>query len=146
MNTVVLGIGNRLMMDDGIGVYVAEELIKNNKNNNDTTYIIGETDADYCIDAIGNADRLIIIDSLYSGDIPGTVKVFPLHENGYKGRLELSLHNTNLVDIINQQYKSIEGLIIGIQVYMINYGIGLSECLKGELPGILNKINNILRQ
>lgn len=143
MNTVVLGIGNILMMDDGIGVYILEELIKNSGKDNNT-YIFGETDIDYCLDSINSADRLIIIDSMYSGDIPGTIKVFPLHDEDYKGSLELSLHNINIVDVINQQYKRLEGVIIGIQVCEINYGIGLSQCLKGKFLRILRNISNII--
>lgn len=144
MNTIVLGIGNRLMMDDGIGVYVVEELIKNYKMDN-ITYIIGETDLDYCIDAISAADKLIIIDSLYSGYTPGTVKVFPLHENDYKGRLELSLHNTNIIDVIKSRYMSIIGIIIGVEVHELNYAIGLSKHLKEKFSRIIKEISDIIK-
>lgn len=40
---LVLGIGNILMMDDGIGVYIVEEL-KNRNTNPCIRYVIGETD------------------------------------------------------------------------------------------------------
>lgn len=143
MNTVVFGIGNRMMMDDGIGVYVVEELINNYIKEN-VIYVIGETDVDYCLDFIDRADKIIIIDSLYRGDNPGTIKNFQLHENDYKVSSEKSLHNTNLIDIIENRYKSLNGIVIGVEAFKIDYGMGLSDILKGKFWSILNNINKII--
>ena len=143
MNTAILGIGNKLMMDDGIGVYVVDELINNYKKD-EITYIIGETDIDYCIYAIKKVERLIIVDSTYSENTYGTIRVFPLHEKVYKGRFELSLHNVNLIDIVRQRYGGLVGFIIGVEVCEINYGIGLSKCLKNQFYKITNEINDIV--
>ena len=51
---LVLGIGNRLMMDDGIGVLVVEELKKRNTNPY-IRYIIGETDTYFCMNQMEEA-------------------------------------------------------------------------------------------
>ncbi len=145
MNTVVLGIGNRLMTDDGIGVYVVEELINSYKNNI-VSYVIGETDVYYCLDVAECFDKLIIIDSMWTGNLPGTIQTFTLQERGYKAELELSLHNVSVISLIREKFKYINGTIIGIEIFKIDYGIGLSKYLKEYFPRIVNEVNNVIQK
>lgn len=44
---LVIGIGSRIMKDDGIGVYLAEDLKKQITSPN-IEFLIGECDFDYC--------------------------------------------------------------------------------------------------
>ena len=58
----IIGIGNILMGDDGIGVKVVDVLEKKMKNMG-IEFIKAETDVDYALDNIKDGDFLFIIDS-----------------------------------------------------------------------------------
>ena len=60
-----MGIGNRLMMDDGIGIYLVEELAKLDEQSN-IDYLVGESDVDYCLNQIEELTPVIILDAICS--------------------------------------------------------------------------------
>lgn len=144
MKTVVLGIGNRLLMDDGIGLYVANALKE--LSSGDIHCVMGETDIDYCLDEVKGAEFLIIIDAAKLGKASGEVTAFSLDDVKAHNDLGLSMHNLHLFDMLEQIYKDIKGIMIGIEPYMIDYNLGLSEELNIRLPEIITEIRNIINQ
>lgn len=62
------------MQDDGIGVYVVEQLSKGDFLSN-FRFAVGETDIDYCLDVIDEEDYLVIIDAANTGSEPGDIKL-----------------------------------------------------------------------
>lgn len=142
--TVVLGIGNRLLMDDGIGLHAVEVLKE--LCTCDIYCVIGETDIDYCLDEIKDAEFLIIIDAAKLGISPGEVTVFTLDDVKKHKDLSLSMHNLHLFDMMELTCKDKKGIMIGIEPYMIDYNLGLSEELSIKLPEILTKVRNIIIQ
>lgn len=143
-HTVVLGIGNRLLMDDGIGLCAVEALKE--LSNKDIHCVIGETDIDYCLDEIEGAEFLIIIDAAKLGKTSGEVTTLTLDDVKTHKDLGLSIHNLHLFDMIEQTCKDIKGIMIGIEPYMIDYHLGLSEELSIKLPEILTKVRNIINR
>lgn len=139
----VLGIGNRLMMDDGIGVYIVEKLKKDNKQDS-VKFVIGETDIDYCLDEITKADFIIVIDAAGAGKNPGDITILSLNEAVNKTDIGLSLHNLHFFQLAKYSNNSLKGILIGIEPFEINYGFGLSNVLKNMLPQIVDSVNTIL--
>ncbi len=136
---IVLGIGNQLMMDDGIGIYLVEELEKLDQISN-IHYIIGESDIDYCIEKIEEATYTIIIDAVFSGKETGEVSIYPLanlHENQ---TLDISPHNLHLFQVLYQQRNTIKGVLIGIEPYEINFKIGISQNITEKWDQILLEV------
>jgi len=146
---MVLGIGNRLMTDDGIGVWIVEKLIQNkdavNKSGaEEVLYIIGETDFDFCLDQIENAGYLIIIDAVKMNKEPGEVTVFPLKEV-LAGPLQgHSAHDHHLLSMLSYLRKDLDGILIGIEPCEVAFHIGLSDILSRNFPEILHKVENII--
>ncbi len=140
---LVLGIGNRLMMDDGIGVYVIEELNKRNTNP-DIRYVVGETDIYFCLNQIKEASCLIIVDAAHFDNEPGSVSTIPLQQV-FKNQIQpISIHDSHLLNEMIMEGKSFEGMLIGIEPYEIKYGIGLSIALQDKFPEIVDKIERII--
>ncbi|WP_010244485.1 hydrogenase maturation protease [Acetivibrio cellulolyticus] len=140
---LVLGIGNRLMMDDGIGVYVVEELEKRNTNP-DIRYVIGETDIYYCLNYIKKATYIIVVDAACLSKEPGEISTIPL-EQVFKNPIQpISIHDSHLLSEIEMTGKSIEGLFFGIEPYEINYSFGLSAILQEQFFKIVEGIENII--
>jgi hydrogenase maturation protease len=137
----ILGIGNYLLGDDGIGNYILEELIHQNPIRN-AHLVIGETDIDYCLDQISLSDYLIVIDCVIAGKEPGTVSIYPINENISVKEWRLSLHNQHLFNELCR--RSINGYIVGVEPFDTDYKFGLSPTLKRAFPSIMNKVKNFL--
>lgn len=145
IENLALGIGNRLLMDDGIGVYIVEKLKEKNENRNGSIkYAIGETDIDYCMDEIENANYVVIIDALYAGNTPGSITIFPLDHMNIHINSAFFSHDAHLLNKISSLKPDLKGLFIGIEPLEIKYGIGLSDKLSLKLPELVKKIEGIL--
>lgn len=140
---LVLGIGNRLMMDDGIGVHVVEELSKRNSDT-DVCYLAGETDVGFCLQQIGEAPSVIIVDAAYLGKESGTTLPIPMQQVLQCSLNTISFHEFDLYKELKIEGKSIEGMLIGIEPYEINYGMQLSDVLQVKLQKIVDKVENII--
>jgi hydrogenase maturation protease len=145
----VLGIGNRLMMDDGIGVYVVEELARQGFPNQtwknvSVRYEVGETDVDYCLDAIQDAAFLIVVDAVVSGKKPGTVSVVPIDKltSMAPGFSIHDLHVLQMIQLnrIQRKEKPREGAIICIEPFKMDYHFGLSQVIAQQFSSIVNTV------
>ncbi|WP_227020313.1 hydrogenase maturation protease [Sinanaerobacter chloroacetimidivorans] len=151
MDMLVLGIGNRLMMDDGIGIYLTEILESENKQEN-CRYVAGETDVNYCLEQIKGDEFLVILDSSCLGREPCSVSVVPIAELFDRGDLSLSLHEDDLIQAIVKGKKlhkdaySSDGILIGVEACVIDYGIGLSEQMKEKFSEIVLQVKNIIQK
>jgi len=139
---LVLGIGNRLMRDDGIGVYIVETLQKENESG-DLQYLVGETDIDYCLRVMEDVDRLIIVDAVKSDREVGDVSCHPIEEIG-SFQLGISIHDLHLFSIIPIMYPLLHVTVIGIDVERVDFGLGLSQALELQLPRIVHDVRSMV--
>ena len=140
---VVVGIGNLLLMDEGIGVHTINELEKHDLPLNVDIYD-GGTGGFKLIDLMHGATRVIFIDAVETGKSPGTVTIFsPEDVRPIYNKKKYSLHDTDLMEVIKMTEllddpPRIE--IIGIQPQTINYGTTLSKELTNSMPDIINTV------
>lgn len=140
---LVLGIGNRLMTDDGIGVYVTEELRRGNTNPH-IRYIIGETDIYFCLSQMEEALPVVIVDAAYLGKEPGSVSTIPL-ELGFKNSANpISVHDSHLLCELGSAGRKIEGILISIEPYEVNYGPSLSSVIKLKFTDICKETKALI--
>ncbi len=148
---VIIGIGNLLLKDEGIGIHVINELEKYKLPSNVEIYD-GGTGGFKLIDLMHGAKRVIFIDAVETGKAPGTITTFKSEDvRSMYPKKKYSLHNTDLLEVI----KMVELLehppeieIMGIQPKTINYGTTLSRELTDSIHDIIstiyNEIDNIL--
>ncbi|WP_026688532.1 hydrogenase maturation protease [Alteribacter aurantiacus] len=141
--TMVLGIGNQLMMDDGIGIYVVEAL-KEDLAIPMVDYVIGESDIEYCLDRVEGADQVIVIDAMLGGKKPGEITVSHLSELDAMETLPISPHNLHLFHVLQQTGK--DTIVIGIEPEQLAFHIGLSDCLNNMKVNITEKISQLLKE
>jgi hydrogenase maturation protease len=140
---VVIGIGNLLLMDEGIGVHTINELEKHDLPRNIEIYD-GGTGGFKLIDLMHGAARVIFIDAVETGKAPGTVTIFsPEDVHSIYNKKKYSLHDTDLMEVI----KMAEMLgdpprieIVGIQPKTISYGTTLSKELTDSMPNIIKTV------
>ncbi len=139
---VVIGIGNLLLMDEGIGVHTVNELEKHNLPESIEIFD-GGTGGFKLIDLMHEASRVIFIDAVDTGKAPGTVTIFSSEDIRSIYKKKYSLHDTDLMEII----KMTEMLgnppmieIVGIQPKTINYGLTLSKELTDSMSNIMSTV------
>ncbi len=150
---VILGIGNRLMLDDGIGVYVVEILDKRNTHP-ELKFIAGETDVGFCANQLENASDIIIIDAAYLGLEPGELGVYRINDVLNNKICPINAHEADILNDISLNrrhqnnstitYETLKGVFIGIEPAEIGYSMGLSKTLKESLENIIVAVENII--
>jgi len=140
----ILGVGNLLLQDEGIGVHLVQML-----NEEDLplkavgcqlSVIDGGTSPDV-LSLIENVDKLIIIDAVKGGREPGTIYRFNLDTESCQLSaisVRLSLHQMSLVDNLRMldliDKKPKDTIIIGIEPKNIEPGLELSPEIKEKMP------------
>ena len=100
--TLVLGIGNTLLSDEGIGVHVIEYLRKRHPTLPGVTYLDGGTLSFTLAGPIENADQLIVVDATELKATPGTMRVFIGGDlDRFLGAGQRSVHEVGLLDLLN---------------------------------------------
>lgn len=140
MGIAVVGIGNILLKDEGVGCHVAHALEEVPLP--DVKVIDGGTSPNV-MQTIEDADKLIIVDAVRGGGMPGEVYRFQLDDITLEQQPFLSLHDISLVDsllLMRRLYNIGEITIIGIEPKEIEWGLELSPEVREKLPQIVEII------
>jgi len=140
---VILGIGNVLLTDEGIGVHVANELMKKELPSN-ISVVEGGTDGFRLLNVITEADRLIVIDAVKGGGKPGTIYRFNIEDvkNAPSG-FKTSVHQIGILEVIdlsNLIGKTPKTTIIGIEPKSLEMSLELSPEIKEKIPKIIELV------
>ncbi|MEE9370137.1 MAG: HyaD/HybD family hydrogenase maturation endopeptidase [Sedimentisphaerales bacterium] len=147
---LVLGLGNILLKDEGVGVHVVGQLQKQNLPGNVEVIDGGTAGLDILLLQEG-LDKLVVIDALKAGRKPGTIyraqfsgkdrltEVFSREEGS-----KISLHQIGLLDALaaarRMNYAPKEIVIIGVEPGEVDYGLELTDEVKQRVPEIVNVV------
>jgi len=141
---IILGLGNLLYKDEGIGIHLIRELEKMKLPPNLELIDGGVGSLDILL-SLENIDKLIIIDALKGGGAPATVYRIDYQE--LEAEIDfnnLSLHQLSLLEVLSLIKKlgklPPKVLIIGVEPKEISPGLNLTSRLKEKLPYILGVI------
>ncbi|MHC4466749.1 MAG: hydrogenase maturation protease [Planctomycetota bacterium] len=99
--TIVLGLGNPLMSDEGIGVYIINEFLKQKDKFPLVDFIDAGTAGLSVIHLLAGRKKAVFIDCAYMETLPGKIKRFtPEDVKSVKSLLHHSLHEADLLKII----------------------------------------------
>jgi len=134
----ILGIGNRLRGDDGIG----PEIIKRvNKPLSSLVLLdVGETPENYLGKIIREKpNTVVLIDAVDFGAPPGTINIIESHNIGDGS---LSTHNISLKIIMEylQKETSADVFLLGIQPKNTEFGKEISEPVRESLKKIVRML------
>ena len=141
---VVLGMGNVLLKDEGIGVHVAHAMQEISSPNNVGLEVIdGGTLPDIPL-SFEEVDKLIVVDAVQAGSEPGAIYRFHLEDIKLDDRILTSLHQISLLENLwlmekfSQKPKDV--VIIGIEPQDMNWGLELSTKLQQRVPQIIKVV------
>ncbi|MHC4658254.1 MAG: HyaD/HybD family hydrogenase maturation endopeptidase [Planctomycetota bacterium] len=149
---LVLGLGNILLKDEGIGVHVAGRLQKQNLPGNVEVIDGGTASLDILLSQEGPY-KLVAIDAMKAGKEPGTIYRTRLKADAIDRLAEIfsekqqsrtSLHQVGLIDALLVAEKTNcapeEITIIGVEPDQIDAGLELTEQLEQKIPEIINTV------
>jgi hydrogenase maturation protease len=100
--TLVLGLGNVLMGDEGIGVYVVRALEQHTLPEG-VECLDGGTGGFTLLEPLENADRIVLVDAAADGNPPGTVtRTTPRFSRDYPPTL--TAHDIGVKDLLDVFY------------------------------------------
>ena len=102
MKTVILGVGNTLLSDEGVGIHVLDALSKMELPWDEVDLIDGGTLSFTLAVAIEEADSLIVVDAAQLKSPPGTLHLFRGEEMDrfLFGQRKSSVHEVGLTDLM----------------------------------------------
>ncbi|HYA42181.1 MAG TPA: hydrogenase maturation protease [Syntrophobacteraceae bacterium] len=136
---VVLGVGNELLKDEGIGVHVARELAR--RTITFPVEIIEAGTVPDCWQGDEPVGKLVVIDAVYGGGEPGAIYRFTPEDVEFESSMMTSVHQISLVDSLklsevtgNKPQKTV---IIGVEPKEVAWGTELSEELRGRIHDVV---------
>jgi len=146
---VVLGVGNTLMKDDGIGVWVVRTLAKTYDWPARVRLVDGGVAGLRCLSELEGAGRLLIIDAVSGNKPPGTIYKMNPEEVTPRDGLFFSAHGVGVFELIS--LARLMGTlprtrILGVQPKEVReFGCDLTPVLRGVLPRVLDAAIGELR-
>ncbi|MBB6444593.1 HyaD/HybD family hydrogenase maturation endopeptidase [Bacillus benzoevorans] len=134
---IILGIGNTLYQDEGLGIHalpLIEEMLKNAEN---IEMIDGTTDGMRLLAPVEDTDYLIVIDAINAGKPGGTIITLKGEDIPAYFGIKMSIHQLGFQEVlmaakIRERYpKNI--VMIGMQPSSLELGVELSETNQGKL-------------
>ena len=126
---VILGIGNLLLGDDGLGVHFVQMLNKDDLDYADLEIIDGGICPEI-VSFVEDAYKLIIVDAIKGGEEPGTIYRFSIDDVMMDPPPRLSLHQVDLIHSLNilrlLGTEPRDTIILGIEPKNVGWGLELS--------------------
>lgn len=131
---LVLGVGNILFTDEGIGVAAADEINRLYDLSENVTVMDGGTLGTRLMDPIMNCDLLIVVDAVLGDGEPGSIYRLTGEDLRKSLAFKDSMHQTDLVDTLIMCEivgNRPEAVIIGMEPFDYHtMNVGLSEVAK----------------
>ena len=144
----VLGIGNLLMGDEGVGIHLIQTLEKSYTFSPSVNLIDGGTTGLDLIPYFENCEKMIIVDAVDFQRKPGYIGSLYNEEIHYRFNTKLSLHQAGLADVLSviklTDIQSPDMMLIGVQPLQVKMGIELSDKIADKMEQILNIVTEKL--
>jgi len=147
--TKVVGVGNLLLSDEGVGVHVVKQLMG-------MALPPGVEVIDGGVSGLGlmgtliGADRLIVIDAVRAGEAPGSIYRFGIEDlTKYPERYKMSVHEIGIVEVLHLSRlldRTPKTTIIGVEPKSLEMGMDLSPEIHARVPRIIELVLNELNQ
>ena len=150
-NTLVLGIGNTLLCDEGVGIHALNLFQLYHPDLPDITCIDGGTLSFTLAAYIEDCDNLIVLDAAEFKAPAGTVKTMAGQRmDAFLGAARRSPHEVGLLDLFDiarlTESLPVNRALVGIQPGHIGWGMSPTEPVERALPVAVNEVVKLLGQ
>lgn len=138
LRTVVLGIGNTILSDEGVGVHAAEALRAAYEIPDDVEVIDGGTAGMELLGPLTGVDLLVVLDAVKAGREPGTVITLTGAEVPVFFRSKLSPHQISICDVLAGLEFAGEApkdlVLIGCEPESLELGLEMTPTVAAKVP------------
>lgn len=149
MSTIVLGVGNVLAEDDGVGIYASAYLDANYAFSHDLQIINGGVEGINLLNLFLENDRIVILDTIDLDDDAGSIYNIPSYELCGYGLNSGGAHEVGVMQCLDMielmGYPLPESNVIGIVPRSIAFRMGLSDALAERFNSYINTVINHLK-
>ncbi len=144
-DTLVVGLGNPLMGDEGVGLRVLEKLEERADSYPDVEFMDLGTGGMTLVHAMAGRSRVILIDCAFMDEPPGTLRRFtPEQVRSRKPRLRQGLHGGDLLELLELSDRlgelPADVVIFGIQPVDISPRRSLGQELRDRLHEYADRV------
>jgi len=143
LSALVLGLGNLVHSDDGVGVHAIHQLQRDPRVPASVTLIDGGTQGLSLIPHISGFSRLLVIDAVNAGEAPGTLLRFEGRAlSGLPGKA--TVHQLGFADLMVAMKLLGEApeevVVMGIEPVSTEWGAELTPPVQATLPALLEVV------
>jgi hydrogenase maturation protease len=140
---LILGIGNILLKDEGVGVRVAETMMKMELPP-DVEVMEGGVKGLDLIDYIEGRDKVVVVDAVKTGSPPGTLFRFTDKDLAAKKGIMRSAHGIDFSDVVAVSgflgSKPEEIIFLGVEPADLGAGMELTPEIEKMVPVLINLV------
>jgi len=150
-DTLILGIGNTLLTDEGAGIHALNLLQSQYSNIPDLTFIDGGTLSFTLACWIEDCTNLIVLDAAELQQPPGAVKTFIGSEMDYfLGNSKRSAHEVGLLDLMDiariTEHLPENRALIGIQPETMSWGMEPTQAVSSAVTVAVKEAMHLIEQ
>jgi len=146
----ILGIGNVLQKDDGLGVYASTYIKKNYTFSQKVEIINGGVEGINLFSVLEQNDNVLILDSIALDDEPGSIYLIPSSELSGHGLNSGGAHEIGVIqclDMLELQGKPLpKAAILGMVPKHVTFDMALSDTVTNAFDGYIKVALNFLKQ
>ena len=147
---VLLGVGNILLTDEGLGVHVVKDIKESFTFTPAITIIDGGTMGMELLTYMRGMKKILLVDAINGGEPAGTVYEFTHKELEQYFTEHISVHEVGMQDILRiraiQEEPLEDAVVIGVEPESLEIGFEPSEVVQRALPEVKDRVLNVLRQ
>ncbi len=141
---IVLGVGNLLLTDEGIGIHAVQRLLERKVLPEDVEIVDGGTAGLGLLYYLEGVDLLLIIDAVETGAPPGTIIRLAGDQIPAYMALKVSPHEITLPDFLaaaklRDLYPK-EVVVWGMQPGSLDVGVDLSPALAAKMDMLVGNV------
>jgi Ni/Fe-hydrogenase, b-type cytochrome subunit len=140
----ILGIGNSLYSDEGLGVQILPRLEVALKDISDLEFVDGTTEGMQLLGPVEATQELIVVDAINAGKDPGTQIKLKKDEIPSFNGIKMSVHQIGFQEVVSaaqlRDRLPEKMVMFGIQPASLELGTELSQTIELAVPGLIEQI------
>lgn len=144
----IVGVGNEIMGDDGVGPTVIQRLDGTSLDSAERVRLVDAgTTGFFALEAMSGADRAIVVDAIETGATPGTIQEYRCVEGTFDAEVpDMTMHDVSFTEAMTvgrDVYDLPDEIrVLGVEPETVSVGTELSEAVDraaGELVNMLTE-------
>jgi hydrogenase maturation protease len=142
---VILGVGNLLLSDEGVGVHVANKMLEMDLPTGIEVYE-GGTDGFRLMNLVSEADRMVVVDAVKGGGDPGSIYRFDIKDApSSPDKYKTSVHQIGILEVVHFSEfvgdgNAPETTVIGVEPKSLDMSMELSPEISEKVPRVIELV------